>query len=81
MVETTVVRTIRVKGTSEGIDKLTGDLNKLAGAQENVAVVSEQSAKRTLSVEAAWKRQTMQLDENARAQENIARQTRTADRA
>ena len=49
-----VIRTITIRGTSEGLDKVTADLNKLASAQENVAVVSEQSAKRVLTLEDAW---------------------------
>ena len=76
-----VIRTITIRGTSEGLDKVTGDLNKLAAAQTNVAVVSEQSAKRVLSLEDAWKRQTLKLDEAARAQANIARETKIADAA
>ena len=76
-----VIRTITIRGQSEGLDKLTADVNKLAAAQENVAVVSEQSAKRVLSLEDAWKRQTLKLDEAARAQANIARETKIADAA
>lgn len=76
-----VIRTITIRGTSEGLDKVTADLNKLASAQENVAVVSEQSAKRVLSLEDAWKRQTLKLDGAARAQANIARETKIADAA
>lgn len=76
-----VVRTITVRGSSEGVEKLTGDLNKLAGAQQNVAVVSEQSARRVLSLEDAWKKQSLKLDESARSQANIARETKIADGA
>lgn len=76
-----VVRTITIRGKSEDLDKLTGDLTKLATAQQNVAVVSEQSAKRVLSLEDAWKKQSMRLDESARSQANIARETRIADGA
>jgi hypothetical protein len=75
------IRTITIRGQSEGLDKLTADVNKLAAAQQNVAVVSEQSAKRVLSLEDAWKRQTLRLDEAARAQANIARETKVADAA
>jgi hypothetical protein len=81
MVETTVVRTIRVRGTSEGIDKLTSDLGKLAGAQTNVAVVAEDAARRTLSAQEAYRRQTMAVDEAARSQARIARETKIADAA
>lgn len=81
MADQTVIRTIRVRGVPEGIDELTGKLRQLAGAQENVALVSEQSAKRTLSLEAAYKKQTMQLDESARNQARIASATKIADGA
>jgi hypothetical protein len=76
-----VVRTIRIKGESDGVEKLTADVNKLAAAQQNVAVVSDTSAKRALSLEDAWKKQTMKLDEAARSYANIARETRIADMA
>lgn len=76
-----VVRTITIRGTSEGIDELTSKLGKLAGAQENVAVVSETSAKRVLSLEDAWKKQSLKLDEAARSQAAIARETKIADGA
>ena len=75
------IRTITIRGQAEGLDKLTADINKLAAAEQNVAVVSEQSAKRVLSLEDAWKRQTLKLDEAARAQANIARETKLADAA
>lgn len=77
----TVVRTIRIRGESEGVEKVTGDLNKLAAAQQNVAVVSETSAKRVLSLEDAWKKQSLKLDEAARSQANISRETKIADGA
>ncbi len=76
-----VVRTITIKGVSDGVEKLTNDVNKLAAAQQNVAVVSETTAKRVLSLEDAWKKQTLKLDEAARSQANIARETKIADGA
>jgi Prophage tail length tape measure protein len=76
-----VIRTLTIRGQAEGLDKLTADLTKLAGAQENVAVVSEKTAKATLSVDAAWKRSQLRLDEVARSQDNFARATKIADAA
>lgn len=76
-----VIRTITIKGTEEGVDEVTGKLNKLADAQKNVAVVSEKSSTRVLSLEDAWKKQTLKLDEAARSQANIARETKVADGA
>lgn len=76
-----VVRTITIKGVSDGVEKLTSDVNKLAAAQQNVAVVSETSARRVLSLEDAWKKQTLKLDEAARSQANIARESKIADGA
>lgn len=79
MNEAQLTKTITFKGTSEGLDQLTSDLNKLAAATENVAVVTEKSAGRVRSIEDAYKRSTLRLDEGARAQANIARETRLAD--
>ena len=76
-----VIRTITIRGTSEGLDKLQTDLTKLAAAHKDVAIAAEQTDKRTLSLEQAWKRQTLRLDEAARAQANIARETKLADAA
>ena len=44
-----VIRTITVRGTQEGLDKLQTDLNKLAAAHKNVAIAAEETDKRTLS--------------------------------
>jgi len=88
-----VIRTITIKGTSEGLEKLTADVNKLAAAEQNVAgmsaksgksmedlvVVTERSAKSVLSLEDAWKKQTLKLDEAARAQANYSREAKIAD--
>jgi len=76
-----VIRTITISGKAEGLDKLTADINKLASAEQNVAIVSEQASKSFLSLEQTWKRQTLRLDEVARAQNNIARETKIADGA
>jgi hypothetical protein len=76
-----VFRTITIRGTSEGLDKLEADIKKVAAAEQNVAVVSEQTAKRVLSLEDAWKKQTLKLDEAARAQANYSREAKVADAA
>lgn len=76
-----VIRTITIKGQSQDLDKVSGEVRKLAGEMQNVAVVSDRSAKGVLSLEDAWKKQTLKLDEAARAQANIARETSIADRA
>jgi len=75
-----VIRTITIRGTSEGLDKLTGDLKELAAAEKNVAIVSDDMSKKQLSLAASLKQQTLRLDEAARAQNNISRETRLADR-
>ena len=76
-----VIRTITIRGTSEGLDKLQADLAKVAAGHKGVAVASEETDKSTLSLEQALKRQTLRLDEVARAQDNIARETKLADAA
>lgn len=81
MTSLNVIRTITVKGESQGVEKLASDVNKLAAAQQNVAVVSEQASKRVLSVEEAYRKQSIKLDEAARSQANIARETKIANDA
>lgn len=80
-ITTEVIRRITIHGSTQGVDQATAALNKLAAAQGNVGVVSDESAKRSLSAAAAYKRQTLLLDEGARAQDRIAKATRAADAA
>lgn len=78
---TDVIRRITIQGSSAGVDEATAALNKLAVAQGNVAVVSDASAKRLLSAEAAYKKQTMAVDDHARSQAQVAKATKVADDA
>ena len=75
------IRTITIRGTSEGLDKLTADLHKLAAAEQDVAVVSDDLTKRQISLAAQWKRSTLALDETARAHDKMANQTKLANAA
>lgn len=76
-----VVRRLTIKATSTGIDEQTAKLNKLTEANKQLAVVTDTTAKKALSAEAAYNRQTLALDPAARAQASIARATKTADTA
>src|SRR5262245_41513100 len=87
-ITTEVIRRITVQGKTEGVDQATASLNKLAAAQDNVAksgertaVVTDLATKRQLSAAEAYRRQTLSLDETARAQDKIARATKVADDA
>jgi hypothetical protein len=75
------IRRITIQGSTQGVDQATASLNKLADAQGNVAAVSDTSAKRQLSAEAAYKKQTLALDDQARAQDKAGKATKVADDA
>ncbi len=76
------IRTITIKGEGQqSLDSLAGSLNKVAAAEGAVASVTDIQTKRTLSAEAAYKRQTLAVVEGARAQDQYARAVRVADQA
>jgi len=68
-----VVRTISFRGTSEGLDELTTKLRLVASEEKNIALVSDDLSKRTISLAAAWKATGLRLDETARATDNYNR--------
>ena len=72
----TVFRTITIRGTSEGLDKLQRDLVNLAKGHKDVAIAAEETDKSTRRLEQSWKQQTLRLDEAARAANNIARESK-----
>ena len=76
-----VVRTITIRGKADGLDQLTDQLKKVAEAQGAVPVIADKSARSLSSVEQAYQKQTLRLDENARMQDLAARQTKIADAA
>lgn len=76
-----VVRTITIRGKGDGLDQLTDALKKVAEAQGAVPVVADKSTKSLSSVEQAYQKQTLRLDENARSQAQAATQTKIADAA
>lgn len=76
-----VIRNITVRGTTQGVDETTAKLNKLAGAQENVAQVSERSARSQLSVERALERIQRQFDASYRSAQQFAKVQSDLERA
>lgn len=76
-----VVRTITIRGKSDGVEEATAALKKLAEAQGSVAITSDTTTKSSLSIQAAYNSQTMRLDAAARASAKMATETRTADQA
>lgn len=76
-----VVKTITIRGKKDGVDETTASLNKLADAQRTVATVSDTTSKSALSVEAAYARQTLRIDEAAKMAHKIATETKLAKSA
>jgi hypothetical protein len=76
-----VVRRLTISATSTGIDETTGKINTLANASAVLADVTDTSAKKALSAEAAYNRQTLAMDPAAKAQDAIAKATKTANDA
>lgn len=75
------VRRLTVQATSTGVDDTTAKLNKLADAQEGVAVASDKSSKASLSYEQAYARQSFRLDETARMQAKFSQESKIAQGA
>lgn len=57
-----VVRTIKIVGTTEGIDGAKAKLDQLAGATKAVAVASTETSRATLSAESAYRKLAMSID-------------------
>jgi len=76
-----VFRTITIMGKSEGLDKLTADINKLASAEKNVAVVSEQTAKSSLTLEQSMAKLERRFVEGVRAQQDYEKIQKEINRA
>jgi hypothetical protein len=82
------IRRLKMEATTTGVTQATAELNKLSAAQTDVAktsqvmgTVTDQTSRKQLSVEAAYKRQTLALDEAARKQDQYAKAARVADQA
>ena len=67
------IRRVQIDATTRGVDEATAKLNKLAGAQGNLAVVSDRSTKAQLSMERALERMQRQYDQAYRAQQALAK--------
>jgi hypothetical protein len=66
-----VVRTITIKGTTDGVDQATAAVNKLGDAMAGVTVTSDTTSKSTLSVQTALDRQQRSLDTTYRSQQQF----------
>lgn len=75
------IRKITIQGSAPGVDAATASLVKLAAAQGKLALTSDSDAKRVLSSADAYRRQTMAVDDAARAQDRIEKATRVANNA
>src|SRR5580765_499983 len=72
---------LTISAKTEGVDQAKKQVEGLTQATEQLGTVSETTSKRVLSLEDAWKRSTLRMDEAARAQANMARETKLADAA
>lgn len=68
MADTDVVKTITIKGATQGVDEATASVNKLGDAMADVSVVSDTTSKSTTSVQNALDKQQRSLDSTYRAQ-------------
>lgn len=75
------IRELTIRGRSEGLDKVAGDLQRVGQAAEAVGKVTETSARRQLSAASAFERLSAQIDPAYRAQQQFARGQNTIDRA
>src|SRR3569623_849481 len=72
-----VTRTITIRATAQGADQAAASMEKLAAAEGNVAVAQETVGKSTLSMQNRLQGLQRQLDVNYRAQDSLAKVTRT----
>lgn len=72
MADENVVKTITIKGTTQGVDDATASVKALGDAMADVNVVSDESTKSTTSVQNALDRQQRSLDSTYRAQINLS---------
>jgi len=76
-----VVKTIRIVGKPEQLKELADQIKGVADAQGVVARVSDTSSRSLDSIEKAYQRQTMRLDEGARQQQKYTQELAVAQKA
>ena len=76
-----IVRRLTISGSAPGVDQATGSVKALADATITLASVTDISAKKALSAEAAWNKLNASLDPAVRNQALIAKATKTANDA
>ncbi|MBK5958119.1 hypothetical protein CCR97_08300 [Rhodoplanes elegans] len=79
--ELNAVRTLRVVGRSEGVDRVASDLRDVADAQQAVAVSSDTMTRRQTSAARSFAAMNAQVDPAVKAQQAFERAQRIADRA
>src|SRR3569623_1181875 len=72
-----VTRTITIRATAQGADQAAASMEKLAAAEGEVAVAQETVSKSTLSMQNRLQGLQRQLDVNYRAQDSLAKATKT----
>jgi hypothetical protein len=68
-----VIKTITIRGTSEGVTQLEKDLGALAGQMDDVTIASGKQEKAMLSAENALKKLRTQYEDGYRAQQALAK--------
>ncbi|MCB1499708.1 MAG: phage tail length tape measure family protein [Bauldia sp.] len=79
--QTDVIKRITIEAKSRGVAEASADLNRLAAAQDGVAVASDRTERRTLSVERAYERLARQIDADYRATKQFEAAQRTLNAA
>ena len=76
-----LIKRVVIQGSSQGLDKLEGELKKVASSADGVTVSFEHASRSQLSAEAAYKRLSSSIDPAYRAQQQIEKGTNTLNRA
>lgn len=76
-----LIKRVVIQGSSQGLDKLEGELKKIASSTDDVVVSFEKASRSQLSAEAGYKRLSSSIDPAYRAQQQIEKGTNTLNRA
>lgn len=76
-----LIKRVVVQGSSEGLDKLEGELRKIAATTDGVSVSFEKASRSQLSAQNAYNRLSASIDPADKAQQQIAKGTSILDKA
>lgn len=75
------IRRVEIRGSSQGLNKIEGELRKLASSGDAVSLSFEKTSKSTISAQTSYDRLVAKIDPLDRAQQNVARGANVLDRA